>query len=116
MCRNAFANVDCLASALQAMSEGDLTQDISQPFLPVLERLRVDYNATGRKLRSTLQTILENAGAIAAASQQIQTASNDLAKRTEQQAASVEETAAALEEITTTVADSSHRAQEAGSS
>lgn len=108
------ANVDHLASALQAMSEGDLTQSISQPFLPVLERLRVDYNATSIKLRDTLQTILENAGAIAAASQQIQTASNDLARRTEQQAASVEETAAALEEITTTVADSSQRAQEAG--
>jgi methyl-accepting chemotaxis protein len=107
-------NVEQLAGALQALSEGDLTQDIRNSFLPALDRLRSDYNATSTKLRSTLQTILENAGAIAAASQQIQTASNDLAKRTEQQAASVEETAAALEEITTTVADSSHRAQDAG--
>ena len=107
-------NVEQLAGALQALSEGDLTQDIRNPFLPALDRLRSDYNATSTKLRSTLQTILENAGAISAASQQIQTASNDLAKRTEQQAASVEETAAALEEITTTVSDSSHRAQDAG--
>jgi len=36
-----------------------------------------------------------------------------LSRRTEQQAASVEETAAALEEITTTVADSTKRAEEA---
>ena len=107
-------NVEILANALQAMSSGDLTQQIRAPFLPALERLRADFNGTSSKLRSAMQTISENAGAIAAASQQIQSASNDLSKRTEQQAASVEETAAALEEITTTVADSSHRAQEAG--
>lgn len=107
-------NVEHLASALQAMSSGDLTQEIRVPFLPALARLRADFNCTSSKLRSAMQTISENAGAIAAASQQIQAASNDLSKRTEQQAASVEETAAALEEITTTVADSSHRAQEAG--
>jgi methyl-accepting chemotaxis protein len=107
-------NVDELAGALSAMSEGDMTLVIDKPFLPTLEKLRVDYNGTSLKLRSTLQTIAQNAGAIAAASQQIQSASSDLAKRTEQQAASVEETAAALEEITTTVSDSSNRAQEAG--
>ncbi len=107
-------NVEALASALNAMSEGDMTQAIDHPFLPTLEKLRVDFNQTASKLCTTLQRIHGNAGAIAAASQEIQTASNELAKRTEQQAASVEETAAALEEITTTVADSSHRAQEAG--
>lgn len=107
-------NVDRLADALQSLAEGDLRLELPQPFLPALERLRVDYNAASRKLRNTMHSILENAGAIAAASQQIQTASNDLAKRTEQQAASVEQTAAALEQITTTVADSSARAQDAG--
>ena len=107
-------NVDQLAGALNALAEGDLTQSIAVPFLPALDKLRVDFNGASSKLRSTLQTISENAGAIASASQQIQSASNDLSKRTEQQAASVEETAAALEEITTTVSDSSHRAQEAG--
>ncbi len=107
-------NVDLLASALKALSEGDLTQNVTTPFLPTMEKLRVDFNGASAKLRSTMQGISQNAGAIAAASQQIQSASNDLSKRTEQQAASVEETAAALEEITTTVADSSNRAQEAG--
>jgi methyl-accepting chemotaxis protein len=107
-------SVEQLANALQAMSGGDLTQEIRSPFVPALEKLRSDFNETSSKLRTTLQTISQNAGAISAASQQIQSASNDLSKRTEQQAASVEETAAALEEITTTVADSSHRAQEAG--
>ncbi|WP_311272069.1 MULTISPECIES: methyl-accepting chemotaxis protein [unclassified Rhizobium] len=108
------ANVKQLADGLQSMSEGDLTQQIAVPFLPALERLRTDFNSTSAKLRKTLETILENAGAISAASSQIQAASNELAKRTEHQAASVEETAAALEEITTTVSDSSNRAHDAG--
>lgn len=102
-------NVEQLAGAMQSLSAGDLTQELPKPFLPALERLRLDFNETSSKLRVTLQTISQNAGAIAAASQQIQSASNDLSKRTEQQAASVEETAAALEQITTTVADSRDR-------
>ncbi|RYE40397.1 MAG: PAS domain S-box protein, partial [Hyphomicrobiales bacterium] len=107
-------NVDQLAASLKALSDGDLTQDIPTPFIPTLEKVRTDFNAALTKLRTALQGVAENAGAIAAGAQQIRSASDDLSKRTEQQAASVEETAAALEEITTTVADSSNRAQEAG--
>jgi methyl-accepting chemotaxis protein len=107
-------NVDQLATSLQALSGGDLTQDIAVPFIPTLEKLRVDFNAAVAKLRDAMQGVAENASAIAAGAQQIRSASDDLSKRTEQQAASVEETAAALEQITTTVADSSSRAQEAG--
>jgi methyl-accepting chemotaxis protein len=107
-------NVDQLAAAMLALSEGDLTQNVANPFIPALEKLRLDFNGAASKLRSAMQTVAENASAIAAGTAQIRSASDDLSKRTEQQAASVEETAAALEEITTTVADSSHRAQEAG--
>lgn len=107
-------NVDLLAQALQTVAEGDLTQQLSTPFLPALEKLRTDFNIAVSKLRSAMEAVSENASAIAAASQEIRSASDDLSRRTEQQAASVEETAAALEEITTTGSDSSHRAQEAG--
>ncbi|MBY4633051.1 HAMP domain-containing methyl-accepting chemotaxis protein [Rhizobium croatiense] len=103
-----------LGSALQALADGDLTQQIGTPFIPTLEKLRADFNSAVEKLRAAMQKVAENASAIAAGAQEIRSASDDLAKRTEQQAASVEETAAALEEITTTVADSSNRAQEAG--
>ncbi|KQS76967.1 chemotaxis protein [Rhizobium sp. Leaf384] len=107
-------NVDRLGVSLQHLSEGDLTKAIETPFLPELDRLRTDFNGACTKLRTTMASIAGNAAAIAAASQEIQSASNDLSRRTEQQAASVEETAAALEEITTTVSDSSQRAEEAG--
>jgi methyl-accepting chemotaxis protein len=107
-------NVDTLAGSLQSLSGGDLTMKIDVPFIPSLEKLRADFNTAVSKLRSAMQSVAENATAIAAGAQQIRSASDDLSKRTEQQAASVEETAAALEEITTTVADASNRAQEAG--
>lgn len=107
-------NVDLLAAALQSVAEGDLTQQLSTPFLPALEKLRTDFNVAASKLCSAMEAVSENASAIAAASQEIRSASDDLSRRTEQQAASVEETAAALEEITTTGSDSSQRAQEAG--
>ncbi|MFT4185248.1 MAG: methyl-accepting chemotaxis protein [Rhizobium sp.] len=106
--------VNQLADALQALADGDLTRQITHPFIPSLDKLRGDFNSAVTTLRGAMQKVAENASAIAAGAQEIRSASDDLSKRTEQQAASVEETAAALEEITTTVTDSSNRAQDAG--
>ena len=107
-------NVEQLARCLTNLADGDLAQTIQKPFIPSLERLRADFNSASEKLKGAMATVAENAKAISAGSNEIRTAADDLAKRTEQQAASVEETAAALEEITTTVKDSSRRAEEAG--
>jgi methyl-accepting chemotaxis protein len=107
-------NVQALAGSMKALASGDMTHDIDKPFIPSLEQLRQDFNAALEKLRSALGTVSHNARTIAASSNEVRSASDDLSKRTEQQAASVEETAAALEEITTTVSDSSRRAEEAG--
>ena len=107
-------NVDALAGCLTNFANGDLSQKIEKPFIPSLERLRTDFNAASDKLKRAMATVADNARAIASGSSEIRTAADELAKRTEQQAASVEETAAALEEITTTVKDSSRRAEEAG--
>jgi methyl-accepting chemotaxis protein len=107
-------NVERLATCLTNMAEGDLSQTIDQPFIPSLEKLRVDFNTASAKLRSAMTTVADNAKAIASGSNEIRIAADDLSQRTEQQAASVEETAAALEEITTTIKDSSHRAEVSG--
>jgi methyl-accepting chemotaxis protein len=107
-------NVEELASGLKALAGGDLTQSLGKPFIPALDKLRTDFNETSEKLHATLKAVSENAKAIAAGSGEMQSAANDLSRRTEQQAASVEETAAALDQITQTVADSSRRADEAG--
>ena|GEM_PF-6374432 len=107
-------NVQALGNGLQMLSSGNLCADLPKSFIPALEQLRVDFNNTSGKLRTTMKAVRQNAQAIAAGSSEMKTAADDLAKRTEQQAASVEETAAALEEITQTVSDSSRRADEAG--
>ncbi|MBB3658891.1 methyl-accepting chemotaxis protein [Rhizobium sp. BK650] len=103
-----------LGAALRQLSEGDLRRTLDTGFVPSMEQLRHDFNATVEKLSETLKTIGENAIAIADNSREIGASADSFSKRTEQQAASIEETAAALEEITTTVNDSSQRADEAG--
>jgi methyl-accepting chemotaxis protein len=99
---------------MKAMSDGDLTTSLDTPFVPSMEELRANFNATVRQLRQTLDQIGENATAIANGSREISENADSFSKRSEQQAASLEQTAAALEQITTTVRDSSERAQAAG--
>jgi len=106
--------VATLGNALRRLAAGDLTPTITEQFQGELDQLRVDFNDATAKLRQAMLKVAKNAEVIAAGAEEIRSASDDLSRRTEQQAASVEETAAALEEITTTVSDSSMRAQEAG--
>ncbi|MCZ7887567.1 methyl-accepting chemotaxis protein [Agrobacterium salinitolerans] len=106
--------VDNLAAGLSKLSEGDVSYRIGQPFTATLDAVRNDFNMSAEKLQAALTKVAQNASGIGAGADEIKSAADDLAKRTEQQAAAVEETAAALEEITTTVRDSTKRAQEAG--
>ncbi len=111
---NRMSAIAKLGESVKALAQGDLTQLLDTPFVPSMEQLRHDYNEALAKLSDAMKTIGGNANAIAMGSREIGTAADELSKRTEQQAASIEETAAALEEITTTVNDSSQRADEAG--
>ncbi len=108
------SNVISLSQGLERMAEGDLTVQISTPYQPALEPLRINFNKASKGLCDAMHSVSENARMISSGSEEIRASADDLAKRTENQAASVEETAAALEEITKTVASSSQRAEEAG--
>lgn len=99
---------------LSALSDGDLTVALEQPFVPSMEELRLNFNRSMARLNSTMATIGESANVIADASTETSGASASFSKRTEQQAASLEETAAALEQITTTITSTRDSAQEAG--
>ncbi len=106
--------ISTLGNALRQLAEGELRQHLDTPFVPSMEKLRADFNEVIEKLRATMQTVAQNSSTIASGSAEIRVAADQLARRTEQQAASLEESAAALEQITTTVKDSSRRADEAG--
>ncbi|EUB96843.1 methyl-accepting chemotaxis sensory transducer [Rhizobium sp. CF080] len=107
--------VDQLAAALGHLADGNVVYRIDTPFVAHLDALRTNFNGSVANLQEALQAVGQNARGIDAGANEIRSAADDLSKRTEQQAASVEETAAALEEITTTVKDSSKRAEEVGS-
>ncbi|KQO82119.1 HAMP domain-containing methyl-accepting chemotaxis protein [Rhizobium sp. Leaf262] len=106
--------VDHLAKGLGRLAEGDVAYRIDTPFVAHLDTLRSNFNGSVSNLNDALRAVGQNARGIDAGANEIRSAADDLSKRTEQQAASVEETAAALEEITTTVKDSSNRAEEVG--
>ncbi|WP_330166561.1 methyl-accepting chemotaxis protein [Rhizobium sp. GN54] len=108
------AAVVSLGEALGRLAGGDMTCAIDTPFDGELDRLRQDFNTSVARLREALCEVGDNARAIDSGAREIRTAADALARRTEQQAASVEETAAALDQITTTVRDSTRRAEEAG--
>jgi methyl-accepting chemotaxis protein len=100
-------------AGLSRLAEGDLSQRIEEPFIPGLEPLRADFNASLEALENSLSAIAANAEAIRTGTGEISTAADDLSRRTEQQASSLEETAAALEQITATVKKTAEGAKHA---
>ncbi len=105
--------VNQIAAGLKRLAEGDLEHRIKTEFIPALEPLRLDFNASLEELERSLAAISANAQAIGSATDEISTAAEDLSRRTEQQASSLEETAAALEEITATVKKTAEGAKHA---
>ena len=105
--------VDQLASGLERLSNGDLTQTLDLPFSGRLEKLRVDFNTSLGNLKEVLQQVRERTFVIQNNGVEMRKSSDELSRRTESQAASLEQTAAAVEEITVTVKSSAERAREA---
>lgn len=103
-----------LGRGLRELAEGRLDQSLDTTFVPTMESVRHDFNTVATKLRNAMRVVGRNASGIAAASSEVRDASQELARRTEQQAAALQEAAAALEQVTSTVADSSRRAEDAG--
>ena len=103
-----------IGNGLGNVASGDLACEIAGPFIPALDRLRVDFNNAVINLRSALQKVGRSALSIDVAAAEVHAAADDLSRRTEKQAVSVEETAATLEQITTTVRNSAQRAEDVG--
>lgn len=102
--------VQALGSALEKLSDGDMTGEIEVEFAPEYERLREDFNRAIGKLLAAMRAVVENADAITAEVRGITRAANDLSGRTENQAATLEETATALDQLTASVKSSADRA------
>ena len=106
--------VEQIGVGLSQLAEGNLEHRIETEFIPALEPLRVDFNAS---LGGAGTVDARRSAAIrrrsASGADEISTAADDLSRRTEQQASSLEETAAALEQITATVKKTAEGAKHA---
>jgi methyl-accepting chemotaxis protein len=102
-----------LGDGLKDLAGGDLIVRLGEGFSPTYAQIRDDFNEAIDKLKTTILTVVESAGAIKTGAQEISTASDDLSLRTGQQAARLEETAATLSEVTATVKKSAEGASHA---
>ncbi|ARE40092.1 Methyl-accepting chemotaxis protein [Rhodovulum sp. P5] len=89
-----------LGTALQKLSDGDLSQSLHAPFPEEYEQLRSDFNTTLDRMNDMLGSVVKNADEIGARAGALTAASDELSRRTENQAATLEETAAAMDELT----------------
>jgi methyl-accepting chemotaxis protein len=104
-----------LAAGLRRLAGGDLSFELTEPFSAEFESLRADLNAAVAQLSESVAAVTTAAHSIGQGSQEVSRSADDLSRRTEQQAASLEQTAAALQEITSNVAASTKRVEEARS-
>lgn len=95
--------VETLGTALNALSQGDLTAKISTEFPPEYAKLREDFNLTAGTLSDTINSVIERAKKINDETASLSNASSILATRTEQQANKLGETAHSVSELTKAV-------------
>lgn len=101
-----------LSKAMVALADGDLTAVIHMPFDESYEQLRLDYNRTVANLSTTVGSVVTSAVGIRERALEMNSASDDLSRRTENQAATLEQTAAALDELTASVRSAADGARE----
>ncbi|MEM0912594.1 MAG: methyl-accepting chemotaxis protein, partial [Pseudomonadota bacterium] len=102
-----------VSNILMAISEGDLTKRIDEPYEGTFDDLKNFSNTTNTNLVRVISKIREASDTISNASSEIAQGNADLSTRTEQQAASLQETASSMEELTSTVRLNAENANQA---
>ncbi|MFZ3017470.1 MAG: methyl-accepting chemotaxis protein, partial [Gallionella sp.] len=98
---------------LEALARGDLTDRITNEYSGTFGQLKDDANATAEKLSTIIGEIKAATDTINTASQEIAAGNHDLSQRTEENASSLEETASSMEELTSTVKQNAENAKQA---
>jgi methyl-accepting chemotaxis protein len=107
------APINGLEGLLEAMSKGDLTQQVTGDYQGAFGRLRDHANASLRNMAQIVSAIQEATGSINTASKEIAIGNQDLSQRTEEQASSLEETASSMEELASTTRMNADNARQA---
>ena len=98
---------------VQALSEGDLTQNMAGEFEGEFATMRDAVNTSVDNLMNMVTEIRTSATNITSAASEISQGNADLSQRTEEQASSLEETASSMEELTSTVKQNADNARQA---
>jgi methyl-accepting chemotaxis protein len=102
-----------VASVLQALSAGDLTQTVDAEYQGLFGQLKDDTNTTVARLKEVIGRIKEATELIDTAAKEISAGNTDLSARTEEQASSLEETASSMEQLNSTVKQNAENAKQA---
>ncbi|MDB5641711.1 MAG: Chemoreceptor mcpA Methyl-accepting chemotaxis protein [Hyphomicrobiales bacterium] len=105
--------IEALATGLEHIASGDLAFRLSDPLAAEYEKLRSDFNAAIAALAGTLKEISVATDSVHSGARDINSAADDLSRRTEQQAAALEETSAALNGIVDAVRKTSEMSDKA---
>lgn len=100
---------------LMALSEGDLTQRITEDYQGQFDNLKRFCNETCENLTSMVREIQDAAETINHAASEIAQGNSDLSARTESQASSLEETASSMDLMTGNVRQTSENVRSASS-
>lgn len=112
---DAFA-VSKIAEALEALSHGNLTCQITDELAPKMQRLKDDFNSALAALSETMTDVTHTAAGAHGQANSMRQASGELSARSAAQASSIEETSAAVVEITSTVKQTADLAKESAHS
>jgi len=98
-----------LGRALNELSAGNLTYQISARFAAELQPLSDAYNRSVQALGATMHGVGSTVLTVSNGVSELRSGAEELAERTQRQAASLEEASAALSEVTTTLEETTNR-------
>lgn len=97
----------------QAISEGDLTQNVRSNRQDEFGDLLKAFSQMSERLRTLVSEVRSGVDSVSTASTQIANGNHDLSARTEQTAANLQQTAASIEQLTSNVTQSAETARQA---
>ncbi len=105
------AKVDQILAAVNAMAQGDFSQELPDLGDDVVGQMAKALNTAVGSVRGTLAEVRNVACTVSAAAHELSAASEEIASGAQEQASSLEQTAASLEEITATIRQNTDSAQ-----
>ncbi|MCH8344357.1 MAG: HAMP domain-containing protein [Planctomycetes bacterium] len=102
-----------VASQLEEIAEGDLTQRVDMDRKDEVGQLAASFNMLAGKLEPTIAEVGSGTGQIDAGAQQIASASQSLSEAAAEQAANLEEITSSLEEMSSMTSQSAENAKQA---